>query len=443
MRPAIPNGAPGSGLTLVTGPNNSGKSTLLEVLKIRGQNAPSFHVGQRNELTDFVTLEFEFDTHLETVCSLKKGSSESVSTNCKINEAPVYYVPSRRHINHSFGKNHPADRASHMNSFMNSGQDRGPSINGFEARFLKLEVDQDLFNPFLRKILPDLLEWAVDQDQNSSYFIKKWSENKKHSSAGLGEGVISAFVIAASLYDSKPGETIVIDEPELSLHPSVQKRLIALIEELSSDRQIIIATHSPYFITQKSICGGCSIVRSWDRKGAIEVYTTSINDDKVDIDKLIAVNVNNPHVFGLNAREVFFLEDGVLVLEGQEDAVLWPVYVDDNAFSYNIFGWGAGGAGNVPHVLSLLKALGFMQVAAILDNDQGPTCAVLKEKYPDYFCAMIPAPDIRTKGARATTAEKLGLLNSKMQIRDTLKDELEQLVQSIHATLVIKADNTN
>ena len=106
MRPAIPNGAPGSGLTLVTGPNNSGKSTLLEVLKIRGQNAPSFHVGQRNELTDFVTLEFEFDTHLETVCSLKKGSSESVSTNCKINEAPVYYVPSRRHINHSFGKNY-------------------------------------------------------------------------------------------------------------------------------------------------------------------------------------------------------------------------------------------------------------------------------------------------------------------------------------------------
>jgi hypothetical protein len=39
-----------------------------------------------------------------------------------------------------------------------------------------------------------------------------------------------------------------IDEPELDLHPQMQKKLALLLSEEAKTRQIIVCTHSPYFI---------------------------------------------------------------------------------------------------------------------------------------------------------------------------------------------------
>jgi predicted ATPase len=66
-----------------------------------------------------------------------------------------------------------------------------------------------------------------------------------------------------ALYDSEEGDTIVIDEPELSLHPSLQRRLAILISDVARTRQIICATHSPYFITPEALLGGAIIARSY------------------------------------------------------------------------------------------------------------------------------------------------------------------------------------
>jgi hypothetical protein len=50
----------------------------------------------------------------------------------------------------------------------------------------------------------------------------------------------------------------------------------------------------------------------------------SINQlPRVTIEGISALlnNLNNPHILGLAAREVFFLEDRIVVVEGQEDVV--------------------------------------------------------------------------------------------------------------------------
>jgi predicted ATPase len=41
---------------------------------------------------------------------------------------------------------------------------------------------------------------------------------------------------------------ILIDEPEVSLHPELQKILAALLQDASARTQIIVATHSPELI---------------------------------------------------------------------------------------------------------------------------------------------------------------------------------------------------
>lgn len=54
FRPAIPDRAmPGSGRTIVVGPNNAGKSSLTEVLVAVAQDQlPTFHVGQCNSAAE-------------------------------------------------------------------------------------------------------------------------------------------------------------------------------------------------------------------------------------------------------------------------------------------------------------------------------------------------------------------------------------------------------
>lgn len=438
LMPAIPTGEPGSGLTIIVGPNNSGKSTITEIFRMRRKyDTPSFNMGVRNTKNDIVKIEYHFEDHYEIIESISKGSSETkirkFDDNDTIDESSeIYYVPSRRYFSPYFGKAPAFNRSDFVENYNRSTNDRQSQIVNFEGRLLQIEKDQSKFNNVIRKVIPDLLSWSIDQSETGQYFLKFFSDYKSHSSAGVGDGIVSVFVIIAAIYDSTEKQTIVIDEPELSLHPTIQKRLINVLQEYSNDRQIIIATHSPYFITKESIRNGCVICRSWDRNGTIEIFQTSINDPDSGLDQLTKENIQNPHSFGLEAKEVFFLEDNVLILEGQEDVVLWPKLLrNSNDRNYEIFGWGAGGSSNIKHVISVLDKLGFKKIAAILDNDRPTDLDYIKNKFPNLFSGVIPAADIRTKKEIKHKTGKVGLLDEEYNVRDELSDSLHDLLAKL------------
>lgn len=390
-------------------------------------------MGVRNRKNDYVRIEYHFEDHVEVIESISNGSSETItSRNGQHND--IYYVPSRRYFSPYFGKSSVSNRSDFIENYNRSTSDRQVQIQNFESRLLQIEKEQDKFNNVIREVIPDLLSWSIDQSETGQYFLKFFSEEKSHSSAGVGDGIVSVFVIIAALYDSSSNQAIVIDEPELSLHPAIQKRLMTVLENYSRDRQIIIATHSPYFITRRAIRNGCSIGRSWDRNGTIEIFQTTINDPNSGLDQITRDNLQNPHSFGLDAKEVFFLEDNVLILEGQEDVVLWPNLLgSEGRKQYEIFGWGAGGSSNITHVLAVLRSLGFNKVAAILDNDRPEDLLDIKIAFPDFFADAIPAPDIRTKKAVKSRPEKLGLLNEDYKVRAEHLDAVDGLLARLGA----------
>ena len=74
---SVSNGELGSGLTIITGANNSGKSSIIECLKARaGYESPSFTTGARNATLDFVEIKYFIDGKEESVSSLQKGSGK-------------------------------------------------------------------------------------------------------------------------------------------------------------------------------------------------------------------------------------------------------------------------------------------------------------------------------------------------------------------------------
>ncbi|TPW22128.1 hypothetical protein FH712_18450 [Marinobacter nauticus] len=366
---SLPNGEDGGGLTIITGANNSGKSSIIECLKARaGHQSPSFTVGARNSAVDSVEITYVFDGNEEKVKSLKKGSSESKKEGVN-DKNHVFVLPSRRAFNPFFSRGAHSREQYLLNDGLSA--QRSSMMNNFQYRLFNILENQEEFNKILHKVLTFKPEWSIDQSDQGQYFLKFYSGEFSHTSDGMGEGVVSIFAIVDSLYDSKPGDTIVIDEPELSLHPALQKRLFGLLKEYSKDRQIIISTHSPYFVDIPSILKGASLIRVVNRGEGTEIFQLSQESREI-LDKLAKGNIYNPHTFGLDARELFFQEDGIVVVEGQEDVVLFPKIADQLSMTIaaSFFGWGAGGAPNIGFICYFLKDLGFKKVGAILDGDK-------------------------------------------------------------------------
>lgn len=289
------------------------------------------------------------------------------------------------------------------------------------------EQKRTAFNAVLAKVLYPAPEWSIEVSGRGDYYIRFRTKNSSHSSEGLGEGIISLFVIIDALYDSNPNDTIVIDEPELSLHPSLQRKLAMLFTEYASDRQIVLSTHSPYFINLEALKNDATIVRAHLNCGQSHLSQLSRSAAKGIAGPL--KDVNNPHTWGVNAREAFFLEDHVVLVEGPEDVIFYERVVQDQLGVHlqgNFFGWGVGGADKMSKIVLVLKDLGFSRVVGILDTDKISVQQRLSKEFPEYHFFAIPAKDVRTKSDRKPPVDGL-LDDANKKVRPEYFEQTKQL----------------
>ena len=155
-----------------------------------------------------------------------------------------------------------------------------------------------------------------------------------HTTDGLGEGIVSLLFIVDALYDSEPGQLIVIDEPELSLHPIFQRRLARLFAEYAKDRQIVYATHSPHFVDFQFVVDGAAVARV--HKCDNRCVVSQLSPETAQSLGGLLKDDHNPHILGLDAREALFREDGVIVVEGQEDVIYYSKILDQLAGKHRL-----------------------------------------------------------------------------------------------------------
>jgi AAA domain, putative AbiEii toxin, Type IV TA system len=417
---AEPTGKPGSGLTILVGPNSGGKSTIVEALRaMAGRREQSFAAGKRNVKAGENVLIRCVDTtggvhELESI--IVGGSEAAFSGNANLGR--LYVLPSRRYLNPFFGKSSQS-REQYVLNFGFPAV-RGTPLDSFAYRMFNVQGDPNTrqrFNDVLRRIVDPLPEWTIDLADGGQYFLKFKAGTGSHSSDGLGEGLVSCFFVVDALYDSDPNDIIVIDEPELSLHPIFQRRLAALINDYTRTQQIIIATHSPYFVDFNSVVVGARVARVYLRDG--DSIISSLTSQSAKRIEPFLRNRNNPHILGLDAREVFFLSDGVILVEGQDDVAGYPEIASqlERSFSGNFFGWGAGGADNMGAIASMLRDLGFNKVVALFDGNKPEAVGAFEKEFPSYRVFAIADDDVRTKSARKETLEVKGVLDEHGKVR--------------------------
>lgn len=453
---ALPNEKrAGSGLTVITGANNSGKSTVIEALRaLSGHQTPSFSEGVRNKHADLVRIIYEFDEQVawsddqvrartEVIESRVQGSSQAIHTingvivtNREQESTSISVVPSRRGFQPYFPR-----QSGTLRDYQRQGglpARRMSELSSFEMRLFDIEKDPTRFNALLGELLGYIPKWTIDQSPEGSYYIRLGNGAVSHSSDGAGEGIVSLFSIVDALTSTPIGGIVAIDEPELSLHPAIIRRLVNAVVRLAADRQIIVATHSPYFIDPAAISGGAALVRITSENNGSCVHQLC-DKGRAALKKVYnpeKPNTRGPHTFGLDARELFFQDDGIVLTEGPEDVMLYPVVARQLSIGQvpgHMFGWGVGGAGNMRHLCSILQDLGYRKVAGLLDNDQAAALKRLQRDFTNYRFFTIPAKDVRDKEAVDSREAVTGLLENGKVLREEYREPMLEIFLSIRS----------
>lgn len=103
----------------------------------------------------------------------------------------------------------------------------------------------------VRGIAPFFQSFLLKPDPlNERYIRLRWRHigaEEAFDVSDLSDGTLRFIALAALLLQPNPPPTIIIDEPELGLHPAAIAQLAAMIHQVSPDVQIIAATQSPTF----------------------------------------------------------------------------------------------------------------------------------------------------------------------------------------------------
>ncbi len=108
-----------------------------------------------------------------------------------------------------------------------------------------------LVTPFFDEFILEPRESGAKKEVNISWTQK--GSDYPMQPYHLSDGTIRFICLATALLQPDPPSTIIIDEPELGLHPAAISILAELIQVASKQTQVIVATQSPALIDQFGI----------------------------------------------------------------------------------------------------------------------------------------------------------------------------------------------
>src|SRR6266478_7698514 len=138
------------------------------------------------------------------------------------------------------------------------------------------------------------------------------------SATEVGEGFQNAIVLAvlrAFEETRRKGAILLIEEPEMFLHPQTQRSLYKTMREIGRTNQIIYATHSPHFVSVPEY-NEVLLVRRGEAGTTARLSDLPTNDRRRE--KL--VKELDPE------RNELFFARRLLIVEGDTEKLAFPMY---------------------------------------------------------------------------------------------------------------------
>lgn len=244
---------------VIIGENGVGKTTLLKSIY------EAFEIDERG-YKEIGNNEVELTPALYTVTVKLKENEYGIihpdghSSELDKDDPKVVYMPAE--IN--FEKINKVDNTLNFTPYFTNIIDQ--SITGNIPSFIATKINKEIFknrNKTIGEVIDNvcndinnifsIMELDVKlvglSETNETKPIFRNSLGKEFDIAGLSSGEKQLFLRALSLkFLDVNNSVILIDEPEISLHPEWQRKIINVYESIGENNQFIIATHSPHII---------------------------------------------------------------------------------------------------------------------------------------------------------------------------------------------------
>jgi len=189
--------------------------------------------------------EWWFDTHSvnhEESYVLKKGTTH------KDLFIRSYFDSFKIHHFHDTSKDSPLKKTARVsdNVFL---RENGENLPAF-LYFLQEKHPKRLrrIERIIASIAPFFHSFNLKPDRINEEFIQlEWKEkgfDRYQNAQNLSDGTLRFIALTTLMLQPNPPKTIIIDEPELGLHPSAINKLAGLIRKASAHSQIILSTQS-------------------------------------------------------------------------------------------------------------------------------------------------------------------------------------------------------
>jgi hypothetical protein len=189
-----------------------------------------------------------------------------------------------------------------------------------DKTFVDFLRDKSLSGGQMRRLI-DLLARVVDpriQDYKSQDLIQILNQTSLTVTiAEQGSGVRSLVCLAADILADESSRIVLLDEPELGLNPAARQEFLKFLVDVSKDRQLFVATQDPCFVNPAL----------WrDQKDKVSVQLFSIQTDSfVSID--LHQNQEDPSVFAGYLPHTTSLREVHIYVEGSSDVYILQVWL--------------------------------------------------------------------------------------------------------------------
>ena len=145
----------------------------------------------------------------------------------------------------------------------------------------KILTEEKLTNIY--KMLQTVVDGEIVVDQNKKFCLKSGKFKEPIILQNLSTG-LKSFVILKMLLENgslKEKDVVILDEPEIHLHPQwqiVYAELIVLLQK-TFDLSIIVTTHSPYFVDALNLFS-----RKYETDDKVNYYLSSNIDNMVQME---------------------------------------------------------------------------------------------------------------------------------------------------------------
>ncbi|MDQ6472753.1 AAA family ATPase [Flavobacterium sp. LHD-80] len=158
---------------------------------------------------------------------------------------------------HDTGNNSPLKQSSKVDDNRTLRED-GANLASYLYRIQKTDIKHfNIIEKTVKSVAPFFEKFDLHPDLLNSDLIQlNWFENnsdERFNAHNLSDGTLRFIALSTLLLQPNLPKTIIIDEPELGLHPFAIQKLGALIKSASTRSQLIISTQSVGLINQFTV----------------------------------------------------------------------------------------------------------------------------------------------------------------------------------------------